>query len=113
MAQAPAEAPQPNASSNGGHDGSRGVAHGSFWALVIGSVGVVYGDIGTSPLYAFKESLAHVLQDGTPATREEVLGQKPSVLKSGFTSDAEYKKMWEAISSGQEWHGEFFNKKKK
>ncbi|MFO1019037.1 MAG: potassium transporter Kup [Hyphomonadaceae bacterium] len=74
MAQAPAEAPQPNASSNGGHDGSRGVAHGSFWALVIGSVGVVYGDIGTSPLYAFKESLAHVLQDGTPATREEVLG---------------------------------------
>ena len=48
----------------------------------------------------------------TGYTRDEVLGQKPSVLKSGFTSDAEYKKMWEAISSGQEWHGEFFNKKK-
>ena len=25
---------------------------------IIGAIGVVYGDIGTSPLYAFKESLA-------------------------------------------------------
>jgi len=30
----------------------------SFWALTIGTIGVVYGDIGTSPLYALKESLA-------------------------------------------------------
>src|SRR5262245_33711505 len=71
MAQAPAEAPQPNKSSSGAHGA---VAHGSFWALVLGSIGVVYGDIGTSPLYAFKESFAHVLQDGTAATQEEVLG---------------------------------------
>ena len=42
--------------------------------LLLGSIGVVYGDIGTSPLYAFKESLAHVMQDGTLATREEVVG---------------------------------------
>ncbi|HWG06172.1 MAG TPA: potassium transporter Kup [Beijerinckiaceae bacterium] len=28
-------------------------------ALALGSVGVVYGDIGTSPLYALRESLAH------------------------------------------------------
>src|SRR6478672_248737 len=27
-----------------------------LWALVIGSIGVVYGDIGTSPLYAFREA---------------------------------------------------------
>src|SRR5215510_2789427 len=25
-----------------------------LWALIIGSIGVVYGDIGTSPLYAFR-----------------------------------------------------------
>lgn len=76
MAQAPAEAPQPNSSSNGAGGGgrARAAAHGGFWALVIGSIGVVYGDIGTSPLYAFKESFAHVLQDGTPASVEEVLG---------------------------------------
>ncbi|MEQ1650354.1 MAG: KUP/HAK/KT family potassium transporter, partial [Hyphomicrobiaceae bacterium] len=28
-----------------------------FWILALGSIGVVYGDIGTSPLYAIKESL--------------------------------------------------------
>jgi len=29
----------------------------SFWALTLGSIGVVYGDIGTSPLYAFREAI--------------------------------------------------------
>ena len=33
------------------------VAHPSFLALALGSVGVVYGDIGTSPLYAFREAV--------------------------------------------------------
>jgi KUP system potassium uptake protein len=32
--------------------------HGSTIALVVGATGVVFGDIGTSPLYAMKESLA-------------------------------------------------------
>ena len=31
---------------------------GSIWALTLGSVGVVYGDIGTSPLYAFRVAVA-------------------------------------------------------
>ncbi len=46
---------------------------GSFAALTLGSVGVVYGDIGTSPLYALKESLHHTAVDGI-ATRIEVVG---------------------------------------
>ena len=25
------------------------------WAPILGAIGVVYGDIGTSPLYAFKQ----------------------------------------------------------
>jgi KUP system potassium uptake protein len=29
-----------------------------FWSLTIGSIGVVYGDIGTSPLYAFREAIS-------------------------------------------------------
>lgn len=36
---------------------SADAGHGSktsFWALTLGSVGIVYGDIGTSPLYALK-----------------------------------------------------------
>src|SRR5215217_8423856 len=41
-----------------GHVGSPHATPTSFWALTLGSIGVVYGDIGTSPLYALKESLA-------------------------------------------------------
>jgi KUP system potassium uptake protein len=44
-----------------------GVAHArpakaggsAFWALAVGSIGVVFGDIGTSPLYAVREALSH------------------------------------------------------
>jgi len=42
-------------SANGRH--SKG--HGGGIALAIGAVGVVFGDIGTSPLYAFQETIAH------------------------------------------------------
>jgi KUP system potassium uptake protein len=38
---------------------------GGLWALTLGSVGVVYGDIGTSPLYAMREALAHSRSGGT------------------------------------------------
>jgi KUP system potassium uptake protein len=38
----------------------------SFAALSIGAVGVVFGDIGTSPLYALREALAHSRPVGPP-----------------------------------------------
>lgn len=44
-----------------------------LWILTLGSLGVVYGDIGTSPLYALKESLAAAAAGG-PVTREMVFG---------------------------------------
>ena len=40
--------------------------------MILGSIGVVYGDIGTSPLYALKTALAHV--KGTGAMVDEVVG---------------------------------------
>ena len=43
---------------------------------------------------------------------EEVIGKNPRILKSGVQSDAVYKEMWNTISSGNEWSGEFCNKKK-
>jgi len=43
-----------------------------FWALALGSIGVVFGDIGTSPLYAMREALAH--SRSTVATELSVLG---------------------------------------
>ncbi|MCJ2088148.1 KUP/HAK/KT family potassium transporter, partial [Methylobacterium sp. E-005] len=33
-------------------------------ALVLGALGVVYGDIGTSPLYAFKEAVKAATSGG-------------------------------------------------
>jgi PAS domain S-box-containing protein len=43
---------------------------------------------------------------------EEVIGEKPGILKSGYKTNDEYKSFWETISSGKNWHGEFLNKKK-
>lgn len=43
---------------------------------------------------------------------EEVYGQKTNFLKSGYHTDEDYKEMWERISEGKDWHGEFKNKKK-
>lgn len=48
----------------------------------------------------------------TGYTKQEVLGKNPSVLKSGFTSEAEYKELWDTLNSGMEWRGVFKNKKK-
>lgn len=45
----------------------------SFYALALGSVGVVYGDIGTSPLYAFREAV-NAGAAGGQITSEVVLG---------------------------------------
>ncbi|ANY77142.1 potassium transporter Kup [Microvirga ossetica] len=47
--------------------------HTGFWTLTLGTLGVVYGDIGTSPLYALKESLSAAAAGGT-VTREMVFG---------------------------------------
>jgi len=46
----------------------------SFQALVLGSIGVVYGDIGTSPLYAMRESVLAAIGHDKPATEPVVLG---------------------------------------
>jgi KUP system potassium uptake protein len=51
----------------------------SFWALTIGSVGVVYGDIGTSPLYAFREAVTAASASGS-VTRDAVLGVLSLIL---------------------------------
>lgn len=51
-------------------------AHASrgFWGLTLTAIGVVYGDIGTSPLYAFRESIGHVVRQHGAATNAEVVG---------------------------------------
>src|SRR5258708_21992877 len=63
-------------------------AHGGavacgFWALTLGSIGVVFGDIGTSTLYACREAVAGAAQ-GQPVTRVIVLGVLSLILWALF-----------------------------
>jgi len=45
-----------------------------FWGLTLGAIGVVYGDIGTSPLYALRESVLAAVGPNAPASETVVLG---------------------------------------
>ena len=71
--------PEKQASRPG--EGAEGHHKTGFWTLALGSVGVVYGDIGTSPLYALKESVAAATAGG-PVTREIILGILSLILWS-------------------------------
>ncbi len=42
----------------------------------------------------------------------EVLGQNPRILKSGEKGAEEYRDLWQTITSGRDWRGEFHNRKK-
>jgi KUP system potassium uptake protein len=48
--------------------------HPSFRALTLGSIGVVYGDIGTSPLYALRESVLAAVGPKTAVSESVILG---------------------------------------
>ena len=48
----------------------------------------------------------------TGYTLAEVRGKNPRVLKSGEKSPQAYRDLWQTISTGKEWRGEFHNKKK-
>ena len=45
-------------------------------------------------------------------TSRELMGETPRILKSGWTEEETYKKMWDTITAGDIWHGEFLNRKK-
>ena len=65
---APAETSQTQTSPGG--DPGKPTVHPAGAALIVGALGVVFGDIGTSPLYAIRESFQH----GLTPTPEHVLG---------------------------------------
>jgi len=64
-----------------GAEGAEPAAQHNLFALVVGSIGVVYGDIGTSPLYAFREAVA-AAEAGGPVTQMTVLGVLSLILWS-------------------------------
>ena len=67
-------------------DGTTDTRSGAgFWGLTLGSIGVVYGDIGTSPLYALREAI--VAASGAnheTIARELVLGVVSLILWAFF-----------------------------
>jgi len=67
-----------NSSTSIAVSGTEGIMHSAptagFWGLMLGSIGVVYGDIGTSPLYAMRESVLAAVGAGNPASEPVVLG---------------------------------------
>jgi PAS domain S-box-containing protein len=43
---------------------------------------------------------------------EEIIGKNVRILKSGHTSPEEYVRLWETLSAGRQWRGQFHNKRK-
>jgi len=44
--------------------------------------------------------------------REESIGKNPRVLQSGMTPRTTYEAMWQSLTAGETWEGEFYNKRK-
>ena len=59
-----ASTPAVNGQDAHGHDAHAKPKGSGFWILALGSVGVVFGDIGTSPLYALQTALGQFKDSG-------------------------------------------------
>ncbi len=79
-----------SAPAAGGEVSANGIGaarfHAGLWGLALGSIGVVYGDIGTSPLYAFREAIIAASSGGEHAEliRSAVLGVISLILWALF-----------------------------
>src|SRR5215471_2825306 len=70
-------APPAETAAANGHGDAHSTA--SFGALTLGSIGVVYGDIGTSPLYALREAVV-AASSGGQTTVQGVMGVLSLIL---------------------------------
>lgn len=71
------------------------------------SVSMVITDLDADIIY-----VNNAFQEMTGYKKEEVIGENPRILKSGFTGKEVYEEMWDTISNGGIWNGEQINKKK-
>ncbi len=70
--------PAPETAAADGHGDAHSTA--GFKALMLGSIGVVYGDIGTSPLYALREAVIAASGPGGVVNPQAVLGVVSLIL---------------------------------
>jgi KUP system potassium uptake protein len=66
------ETPEAAATAPGRHHAHHHAHKSRYLGLAVGSLGVVFGDIGTSPLYAFRSALTTM--QGEPVHRADILG---------------------------------------
>src|SRR3974390_1297653 len=70
--------PAPETAAADAHGDAHSTA--TFKALMLGSIGVVYGDIGTSPLYALREAVMAASAQGTAVSPQAVFGVVSLIL---------------------------------
>jgi KUP system potassium uptake protein len=70
-----------------------------FWALTLGSIGVVFGDIGTSPLYAFKEAVTGAA-GGELVTRADNNGEGGTLSLMALGQRALGRRSWYLLALG-------------
>ncbi len=66
--------------SNGGPNGASEAKHPGLYMLALGSLGVVFGDIGTSPLYAFRIAASTAVGPDGNYDRATILGVLSLIL---------------------------------
>jgi PAS domain S-box-containing protein len=81
--------------------------HKYFTAIEQSEATIVFTDIEGNIEYANPQ-----FSKLTGYTVNEALGKNPRVLKSGKTPKETFTNLWETISGGQTWKGEFINRKK-
>jgi PAS domain S-box-containing protein len=70
-------------------------------------VSIVITNLDGNIEYANKQAI-----NSTGYTIEELIGTNPRILKSGETDSSEYNELWENITKGSEWRGQFHNRRK-
>ncbi|HLP16293.1 MAG TPA: PAS domain S-box protein [Bacteroidota bacterium] len=78
-----------------------------FRAMEQSPASVVITDASTQITYVNKK-----YTEITGFTQAELIGRNPRIVKSGLTPPETYREMWQTVNAGNEWRGEFLNKKK-
>lgn len=68
---------------------------------------IVISDIEANILYANPK-----FSEVTGYTVEDILGKNPKLLHSGFTPQSVYNELWDTLTQGKNWSGEFVNQRK-
>ncbi|MCF6366449.1 MAG: PAS domain S-box protein [Bacteroidales bacterium] len=76
-------------------------------AVTQGPVGIIITDTNGKIKYTNPK-----FTEMTGYTAKDVIGRTPGILKSGKQTDTFYKKLWDTITLGYTWNGEFCNRKK-